>query len=279
MMITIGLTGWGDHPTITLENSKKLENYSSYFPVVELDTSFYAIPPQKNISSWIEKTPEAFQFIPKAYKAMTQHKEWIEEFSSVEQMFEIFNKTFEPMVVSNKVKAFLFQFPPYFDCTKQNVAYLRRVRELMKDLPVAIEFRSQSWFTEQNKEKTLDFLLQQHFINVIVDQPQTPNNSVPTIPLSTNDTLAIYRLHGRNYEGWLGESLNDWRAERTLYNYKKEELVEFATTVETLESKTQEVCVIFNNNSGGHAAQNAFSLQDILDISFENLSPRQLDLF
>ena len=105
-MITIGLTGWGDHPTITLENSKKLENYSSYFPVVELDTSFYAIPPQKNISSWIEKTPEAFQFIPKAYKAMTQHKEWIEEFSSVEQMFEIFNKTFEPMVVSNKVKAF-----------------------------------------------------------------------------------------------------------------------------------------------------------------------------
>ncbi len=114
---------------------------------------------------------------------------------------------------------------------------------------------------------------------MIVDQPQTPNNSVPTIPLSTNDTLAIYRLHGRNYEGWLGESLNDWRAERTLYNYKKEELVEFATTVETLESKTQEVCVIFNNNSGGHAAQNAFSLQDILDISFENLSPRQLDLF
>ena len=34
----------------------------------------------------------------------------------------------------------------------------------MKDLPVAIEFRSQSWFTEkQNKEKTLDFLHQSTF--------------------------------------------------------------------------------------------------------------------
>lgn len=278
-MITIGLTGWSDHPLITLDNSKKLENYSSYFPVVELDTSFYAIPPKKNISSWMEKTPDSFQFIPKAYKAMTQHKEWIEEFSSVDKMFEVFNQTFEPMVAANKVKAFLFQFPPYFDCTKQNVAYLRRVRELMRDLPVAIEFRSQSWFSEQNKERTLDFLVQQRFIHVIVDQPQTPNNSVPTVPVSTNQLLSFYRLHGRNYEGWLGENVKDWRAERTLYDYKEEELNEFAESVRTLNEASQEVCVIFNNNSGGHAAPNALSLQKILGLSFEHLSPRQLDLF
>lgn len=278
-MITIGLTGWGDHPLITLDKSKKLENYSSYFPVVELDTSFYAIPPKKNISNWIEKTPDSFQFIPKAYKAMTQHKEWIEEFASIDKMFEVFKQTFEPMVAANRVKAFLFQFPPYFDCTKQNVAYLRRVRELMQDLPVAIEFRSQSWFIEKNKERTLDFLVQQRFINVIVDQPQTPNNSIPTIPISTNNLLSFYRLHGRNYEGWLGENVKDWRAERTLYDYKKEELIEFAESVRTLSKASQEVCVIFNNNSGGHAAPNALSLQDILGISFEQLSPRQLDLF
>lgn len=278
-MITIGLTGWSDHPLITLEKSRKLENYSSYFPVVELDTSFYAIPPQKNISSWIEKTPDTFQFIPKAYKAMTQHKEWVEEFSSIDQMFEVFNQTFAPMLKENKIKAFLFQFPPYFDCTKQNVTYLRRVRKLMHDLPVAIEFRSQSWFTEQNKNKTLEFLRQLNFINVIVDQPQTPNNSVPTIPVSTNDSLSIYRLHGRNYEGWLGENIKDWRSERTLYNYDKEELVDFSKTAKSLEKTSHEVCIIFNNNSGGHAASNALSLQEILGITFNNLSPRQLDLF
>ncbi|API89668.1 hypothetical protein BKP56_10535 [Marinilactibacillus sp. 15R] len=278
-MNTIGLTGWSDHPLITLEKSRKLENYSSYFPVVELDTSFYAIPPQKNISSWIEKTPDTFQFIPKAYKAMTQHKEWVEEFSSIDQMFEVFNQTFAPMLKENKIKAFLFQFPPYFDCTKQNVTYLRRVRKLMHDLPVAIEFRSQSWFTEQNKNKTLEFLRQLNFINVIVDQPQTPNNSVPTIPVSTNDSLSIYRLHGRNYGGWLGEDIKDWRSERTLYNYDKEELVDFSKTAKSLEKTSHEVCIIFNNNSGGHAASNALSLQEILGITFNNLSPRQLDLF
>lgn len=278
-MITIGLTGWSDHPLITLEKSRKLENYSSYFPVVELDTSFYAIPPQKNISSWIEKTPDTFQFIPKAYKAMTQHKEWIEEFSSIDQMFEVFNQTFAPMVKENKIKAFLFQFPLYFDCTKQNVTYLRRVRKLMHDLPVAIEFRSQSWFTEQNMNKTLEFLRQLNFINVIVDQPQTPNNSIPTIPVSTNDSLSIYRLHGRNYDGWLGENIKDWRSERTLYNYDTEELVGFSKTAKSLEKTSHDVCIIFNNNSGGHAASNALSLQEILGITFNDLSPRQLDLF
>lgn len=278
-MITIGLTGWSDHPLITVDKSKKLENYTSYFPVVELDTSFYAIPPQKNISSWIEKTPEQFQFIPKAYKAMTQHKEWIEEFSSIENMFKIYIQTFEPMVTANKVKAYLFQFPPYFDCTRQNVTYLKLVRELMRELPVAVEFRSQTWFSEKNKEKTLAFLTQQNFIHVIVDQPQTPNNSVPTVAVSTNKRLSIYRLHGRNYEGWLGENIKDWRAERTLYDYKKEELVEFAETMKSLEKESEEACIIFNNNSGGHAAANALSIQDILGVRFESLAPRQLDLF
>ena len=45
-MIKIGLTGWGDHPTIYRTNSTrrdKLFDYSSHFPIVELDTSFYAL--------------------------------------------------------------------------------------------------------------------------------------------------------------------------------------------------------------------------------------------
>ncbi len=45
-MIKIGLTGWGDHPSIYRTNSArrdKLFDYSSHFPIVELDTSFYAL--------------------------------------------------------------------------------------------------------------------------------------------------------------------------------------------------------------------------------------------
>lgn len=278
-MITIGLTGWSDHALLLTSRNTRLEDYAGHFPFVELDTSFYAIPSEKNIHSWITKTPESFQFIPKAYQAMTQHKKWIEDFSSESQMFHAFLTRFEPMLEQNRIKAFLFQFPPYFGCTKENVNYLRKIRTWMKDAPVAIEFRNSSWYSTQNKESTLTFLTEQQYIHTVVDQPPTPNNSVPLIPVSTNKELTLLRLHGRNFEGWQGGTSRNWRSERTLYEYNQEELKQFVDIILELEKETNEVAVIFNNNSGGHAAKNAKELQAILGLTFTGLAPRQLDLF
>ncbi|NHW34596.1 DUF72 domain-containing protein [Paenibacillus aceris] len=46
-----------------------------------------------------------------------------------------------------------------------------------------------------------------------------------------------------------------------------------------LQEQTREVCVVFNNNSGGHAAGNAKALMAMLGLDYEGLAPRQLDLF
>lgn len=277
-MISIGLTGWSDHDLLTIHTTKRLEDYSSHFPFVELDTSFYAIPPVKNILTWMEKTPATFQFVPKAFQAMTLHKDWLNFFPAEEQMFEHYIAVFEPMITANRIKAFLFQFPPYFDCTKEHVQYLRKIRLFMGELPVAIEFRHSSWFSETNKENTLLFLTEEKFIHTVVDQPQTPGNSVPLITKGTHAALTLVRLHGRNYEGWLDASGPDWRKKRTLYNYTSDELDEFAALVRQLEKDSKEVAVIFNNNSGGHAAKNAKQLQKKLHLTFENLAPQQTDL-
>lgn len=48
---------------------------------------------------------------------------------------------------------------------------------------------------------------------------------------------------------------------RTLYRYSEKELQELAHEVKVVDSKTKEVGVIFNNNSGGDAAENALALQ------------------
>ncbi len=279
-MIKIGLTGWSDHELICPNPRRKLEDYASHFPVVELDTSFYAIPSEKNILSWIEKTPDIFQFFPKAYSAMTKHKDWRQEFDSIQAMFERYKLTFEPIITSGKLKAFLFQFPPNFVCDRAHVDYLRLVRRLMGDLPIAVEFRHASWYSDVFKEGTLTFLREMGFIHVVVDQPQTPHNSVPFTPVATNPEKTIIRLHGRNYSGWLGEDKSDdWRAVRTLYNYGTEELEEIKETALALEKDSKEVTVIFNNNSGGHAAPNAKQLQEMLGIEFDGLWPRQIGLF
>lgn len=278
-MIEIGLTGWSDHETITPDAGRKLKDYASHFPVVELDTSFYAIPSDRSITRWIETTPANFQFIPKAYGPLTTHARRADESRPLDELFTVYKETFRPMVERNKVQAFLFQFPPLFSCVRKNVDYLRFVRQQMGEWPVAIEFRHKSWFSEELKDKTLLFLKEMNFINVVVDQPQTPDNSIPFVPVATNRDKAFIRLHGRNYAGWLGDDAIDWRTFRTLYEYTEEELTFIKETALTLEKYVKEVTIIFNNNSGGHAAPNAKALKKLLAIDFEGLGPRQLDLF
>ncbi len=279
-MIEIGLTGWTDHDSITPDPKRKLIDYASHFPVVEMDTSFYAIPPEKNITKWIEETPEVFEFIPKAYGPLTQHKRRSQETRPLGELFEIYKSRFSPMVESGKVKMFLFQFPPYFIYKSENRAYLKLVRQTMGDWPIAVEFRHPSWFSDEYKEETFTLLKQLNFIHVVVDQPQTPSNSVPFLPVATNPEKSFIRLHGRNYEGWLGaDKTQNWRKVRTLYDYNERELEEIKEAALALEKEVKEVSVIFNNNSGGHAAPNAKALQKMLGIDYEGLGPKQLGLF
>ncbi|MDZ7835993.1 MAG: DUF72 domain-containing protein [Alkalibacterium sp.] len=103
------------------------------------------------------KTTDTFQFFPKAYSVLTLHKPFEDEFASIDDAFEAYLTAFSPMLKEGKVKAFLFQFPPNFDCVRKHVNYLRYVKTKMQDLPVAVEFRNPSWFSEQNKDRTLAF--------------------------------------------------------------------------------------------------------------------------
>ena len=279
-MITIGLTGWSDHDVLMLSAQRKLEDYASHFPFVEIDTSFYGIPSENTIKSWMDKTPDTFQFIPKAYSGMTQHSDYDQYYETIEEMFDTYKIRFYPMLAAKRIKTFLFQFPPFFHCTADNIQYLLKINELMGPLPIAIEFRHGSWYSDDNRENTLKLLKMLHFTHVVVDQPQTPSNSVPTVINATNKNLTLYRLHGQNYSGWLNATEDPgWRANRTLYDYTAEDLAIIKHNTNQLQKESTEVAVIFNNNSGGHAAKNAKEFQAMLNIKFDNLNPKQLDLF
>lgn len=279
-MIQIGLTGWMDHPIVHTQSKHKLVDYASHFPIVELDASFYAIPSQERILHWLKQTPDNFQFIAKAYGPMTQHARRPDESRPLKELFATFSQHFRPMVDSGKLTAFLFQFPPYFTCVRENVRYLRQIRTLMGDVPIAVEFRHPSWLSPDYASETLQFLQHYHLIHVVVDQPQTPHNSVPLVAAVTHEKQSILRLHGRNYDGWLGANdSQDWRQVRTLYQYSPDELNNFKDITLTLADASENVAVIFNNNSGGHAGPNAKEFQALLGIQYEGLAFRQLDLF
>ncbi len=284
-MIYVGLTGWGDHPDVYSETTSardRLFDYSGHFPVVEVDTSFYAIPSEKNVLKWIDETPDQFKFIVKGYRGMTGHLRGEKDvyFDTKADMFEAFRKAIEPFQRAGKLAAVLMQFPPWFDCQFKNVQYLRYVKQELGDFPVAIEFRNRTWYTEQYVDGTMNLLRELKFIHTVCDEPQAGEGSVPLLSIATTDT-AFVRIHGRNVHGWLqnGRSQEDWRKVRCLYNYNDEELREIAVHIQRLAKTTRHVYVAFNNNSGNDAAHNAKELLEILNIHYDHLAPKQLDLF
>jgi uncharacterized protein YecE (DUF72 family) len=101
---------------------------------------------------------------------------------------------------------------------------------------------------------------------------------VPFYPYVTNPAFTLFRFHGRNAAGWLAND-KEWRKKRTLYRYNSQELKQLSEAIQTISGKTKEVGVIFNNNSGGDAADNALEMQRLLNIQYDQLNPKQMDLF
>lgn len=160
-MIRIGLTGWGDHPMAyskTTRANDKLFDYSGHFPTVEVDSFFYAIPKKHSIEKWIADTPSTFKFVVKAYQGMTGHLRENLPYETKGEMFEAFREAVNVFKEAGKLAFVLVQFPPWFDCQFKNVEYIRYVREQLKDLPIAIEFRNRTWYDERFKEGTFTLL-------------------------------------------------------------------------------------------------------------------------
>ncbi|MGE6629966.1 DUF72 domain-containing protein [Bacillus sp. NPDC077027] len=282
-MIYIGLTGWGDHDSIyppKTNGSKKLFHYSSYFPIVELDASFYAVQPERNHEKWINDTPEGFQFVVKAYQGMTGHQRGEIPFASKDEMFEAFKKSMTPLIREQKLAMVLFQFPPWFDCKKEHVHYLRWCKEKMGDIPCALEFRNRTWFSKEFYHQTLSFMEKEGWIHSVCDEPQIGEGSIPPVIHATHPDKTLVRFHGRNKQGWLHPADHEnWREVRYLYLYNETELKEWKTHLETLHEQSKDVYVVFNNNSGGDAATNGQQMIDLMKLTYSSLSPKQLDLF
>jgi len=293
-MIEIGLAGWGDHEKLYKDAGpaakNKLPVYASWFNTVEVDSTFYAVQSPSLLQRWAGETPESFRFVIKAYQGMTGHMRGggHKPFESQETMFQAFRESIEPIREAGKLDAVLFQYPPWFDCNRLNVAELRRAKEWMGDIPCALEFRHQSWFSGAMREKTLDFTAQEGWIHTVCDEPQVGDGSVPIVEAAVDPRLTIVRLHGRNKDGWLSSGQPNWREVRYLYRYNEEELREWAERLHRLAENCAKVCILFNNNSGGDAADNALQLMAMLgqtpprgsfDTAPAGEPVEQLDLF
>ena len=80
--IRVGTCSWTDktlieskafYPPSADSAEQRLRFYASRFPIVEVDSSYYVLPSERNSLLWVERTPDHFVFNIKAFGMLTQH--------------------------------------------------------------------------------------------------------------------------------------------------------------------------------------------------------------
>jgi uncharacterized protein YecE (DUF72 family) len=296
--VLIGTSSWTDptlvkdgnfYPPGTTTAEARLKFYASRFPLVEVDSTYYYPPSEKNSVLWIERTPPEFTFNVKAYSLLTNHPtrpdslyadvkaslppEQLEKRNvyrdklpdgAVEEVWQRFRDALMPLHSAGKLGAVLFQFPQWFVIGRKNKAYIEECAARLPDYRVAVEFRHESWMSERNREETLSFLEERRLPFVCVDMPQGFVSSVPPIVAATAEDLSMVRFHGRNTEAWTAKS--ETASERFRYDYSQAELGEWIPRIRQLESETRETHVLMNNCYRDFAVRNAGELGDLLRL-------------
>ncbi len=272
-MIRIGTCAWTDHTGFYprgVAPTARLAYYARFFPLVEVDSTFYHPPSARNCALWAERTPAEFRFHVKAHRTLTWHdRAAIPEPAALRTLTRQFAKAVEPMRQAGKLVALHFQFPPWFQRGAEAWDYLAALRDTLPDHRLAIEFRHRGWFQDQEcSAQTLDVLRRGDFVHTICDEPQVGSGSVPAVVAATNPELAIVRLHGRNAQTWYKPAATT--GERFKYRYNEDELRAWVEPARTLGAQAADVHVLMNNNHEDSAVRNAYELAAFLGLAYPN---------
>lgn len=273
MPYSVGTCAWTDHENFYPPGTKpneRLAYYARFFPLVEVDSTFYRLMPRRNFALWAERTPPDFRFNVKAYRVLTGHTRHMtpeERAMPLEDAFGGFRAQLEPMAEAGKLRALHFQFPPWFVKRADNVAYLDTVRAAYPDFTVAVEFRHRSWLGDDEAAgDTLALLRDRGFCHVVCDEPQAGAGTVPPVVAVTNPELVVFRFHGRNRKAWF--KATDNVAERHQYYYSPEELRGWAAEAGRVAQQARDVQLLFNNNWRSYAIENAWQMARLLDLDY-----------
>lgn len=301
MAIRVGTCSWTD-PTILTSGwyppeatgaEQRLQHYASRFPIVEVDSSYYSLPSERNAALWADRTPDGFTFDFKAFALMTGHGTQLGKLPPILRnslppdigagkrqiylkdlpdaarawVWEAFDSALDPLRQAGKLGAILLQFPPWFGVNRASKEAIRQARQRLPAARLAVEFRNHSWLEERNVQETLSLLREHRMTFVAVDEPQGFRSSVPLITEVTEPGLAMLRLHGRNAENWEAKGIS--AAERFRYLYSERELDDLATRVQELAEQADETHVLFNNCYSDYGVRNAAQLAARLGVARE----------
>jgi uncharacterized protein YecE (DUF72 family) len=267
--ILVGTCNWADHkhfyPT-GMPPAERLAHYARFFPIVEVDTTFYGIPRPGVAEKWLAATPAGFRFNVKAYKSLTLHeREDGKPRPPTREEERDFLNVLEPMRASGKLSGVHYQFPPWFKASAANMDLVSRLPLRHPEDRLIVEFRHASWAEPERFDAVTELLAESGMTYCCVDEPQVGSATMPPHLVVTNPRLSVLRFHGHNRRKWYVKDARS-STERFDYLYREETLREWVPKIRDLAAEAEEVHVLFNNNRSNYAVANGLQMAQLLDL-------------
>ena len=254
----------------------ELRYYAEHFNTVEVNSTFYGQPKASVTRSWVERTPDDFEFAVKLYQKFT-HPNMYEEVmrkalhapeghdAAVRALLaptaadlDEFRRGIDPLASSGKLGPVLAQFPASFKSAPVTKSYLSQLLGALADYQVAVELRHASWSDAVGD--TLELLNAHGAAWVQIDDPKfrfsIRQNWLPNVKGSY-----YVRLHGRNAAQWW---THDKAEDRYNYLYTSDELTEFTDTADAARRLVKKAYLYTNNHFSAKSVANAAMIKQQL---------------
>jgi uncharacterized protein YecE (DUF72 family) len=219
------------------------------------------------IKSWVDKTPDDFNFAIKLWQKFT-HPMKIGRKASEDQWqpatqddVDEFRRGLQPLVEAGRLGALLLQYPTGFHCTPENMEKVATILQAFYDYPKVVELRHQSW--DESSPEIRSLLEENRASGVLIDEPKFASSiRQDAVPIGE---IFYFRAHGRNAKTW-------WRPkeswERYDYCYSRDEIKKMAERIKVATSTPgiKKGFAFFNNHARANAPANAIMLSQELGL-------------
>jgi len=238
--IRVGCSGWqykhwrGDFYPADLPQPLWFAHYARAFDTVEINNSFYRLPPPATFTKWREQAPRRFVYAVKASRFLTHMKKLKDPEDPLFRFFEGATQ------LGPHLGPVLYQLPPGWKVDLDRFEHF--LRSLPKGRKHAVEFRDISWYDDR-----VYGLLEKFGVALCLHDMQ----GSATGKLSVGPFVYVRFHHGTTRYGG---------------RYPDDRLDEWADWLAERAAEGRDVFAYFNNDTGGHAPRDAVRLRDRLHL-------------
>lgn len=150
MRVRVGCAGWSEDGWVGpfyapgAPRSEWLRAYARVFDSVEVNSAYHHQPEREVVAGWARATPADFRFTVKLPKTLTYDKRLVDADEEVAS----FLRALEPLRSSGKLAAVVAVMEPSFQREKHGTNLAAFVATWPKSVPLAVELRHASWWTD-----------------------------------------------------------------------------------------------------------------------------------